>query len=139
MFINKKKYKEIGGFDNNFFLYFEETDYCKRALKKNLNAYQINRVKVKTEGKTVSIENENEKGKLINLLIWHFIWSKFYFMQKNYGKLISIIYFIPTLIRIIFKIILYKIFKKKAYKEKYMFRLSGLVASIRNKKSSLRI
>jgi len=34
MFINKNCFKEIGKFDDNFFLYFEETEYCFRAKKK---------------------------------------------------------------------------------------------------------
>ena len=36
MFINKKCFEEIGRFDDNFFLYFEETDYCYRAKKKDI-------------------------------------------------------------------------------------------------------
>ena len=35
MFINKEIFEEIGRFDENFFLYFEETDYCYRGKKKN--------------------------------------------------------------------------------------------------------
>ena len=34
MFINKEIFEEIGRFDENFFLYFEETDYCYRAKKR---------------------------------------------------------------------------------------------------------
>ena len=34
MFIKKKNFELIGKFDENFFLYFEETDYCYRAKKK---------------------------------------------------------------------------------------------------------
>ena len=33
MFFNKSKFDLLGGFDENFFLYFEETDYCLRAKK----------------------------------------------------------------------------------------------------------
>ena len=82
MFINKKRFKEIGGFDQRFFLYFEETDYCKRALDIGLRAYQINNIKVKTQGRTVQISNKKEKNKLSNLLAWHFIWSKYHFTKK---------------------------------------------------------
>ena len=138
MFINKKRFIEIGGFDNNFFLYFEETDYCKRGLAKGLKSYQINEIKVKTKGSSVIINNKIEEKRLSNILIWHFIWSKFYFTKKNYGKILSIIIFIPTLIRTIFKINLYRLTKKKDYEEKYIFRLNGLLESIRGNKSSLR-
>ena len=34
MFIDKDIFFKIGKFDENFFLYFEETEYCYRAKKK---------------------------------------------------------------------------------------------------------
>ena len=37
MFINKRNFEIIGKFDENFFLYFEETEYCLRGKKKDLN------------------------------------------------------------------------------------------------------
>jgi len=138
MFINKKKFKEIGGFDSNFFLYFEETDYCKRASKRDLKAYQINEIKVKTEGRSVLIKNKKEKKELNNILIWHFIWSKYYFTKKNYGLMLSLLIFLPIMIRIILRIIFYQIINKKELIEKYKYRLSGLMNSVRGKNSSLR-
>ena len=42
MFINKIKFIKIGKFDENFFLYFEETEYCYRAKKKGYPSYQLN-------------------------------------------------------------------------------------------------
>ncbi len=33
MFINAKEFDEIGGFDTNLFLYYEESDVCRRLLK----------------------------------------------------------------------------------------------------------
>ena len=36
LFINKRCFNKIGKFDNNFFLYFEETEYCFRAKKKRI-------------------------------------------------------------------------------------------------------
>ena len=35
MFLNMSKFLNIGFFDENFFLYLEEIDLCKRAKKKN--------------------------------------------------------------------------------------------------------
>ena len=138
MFINKKRFKEIGGFDNKFFLYFEETDYCKRAFNKGLKAYQINEIKVKTKGRSVLINNKKEKKELNNVLIWHFIWSKYYFTKKNHGMMISLLVFFPIMIRIIFKIIFYQTINEKELIKKYKYRFSGLMNSIRGKKSSLR-
>lgn len=138
MFINKKKFNEIGGFDNNFFLYFEETDYCKRASSRGLKAYQINEIKVKTEGRSVLIKNKREKKKLNNILIWHFIWSKYYFTKKNYGLILSLLIFLPIMIRIILRVVFYQIINKKESIERYKYRLSGLTNSIMGKNSSLR-
>ena len=47
MFFKKTIFDECNGFDENFFLYFEETDYCKRAKKNGYKSYQINVIKVK--------------------------------------------------------------------------------------------
>ena len=138
MFINKKRFKEIGGFDQRFFLYFEETDYCKRASNGGLKAYQINEIKVKTEGRSVLIKNKKEKKELNNILIWHFIWSKYYFTKKNHGLMLSLLIFFPIMIRIILRIIIYQIINKKELIEKYSYRLNGLMNSIKGKNSSLR-
>ncbi len=137
MFINKENFKIIGKFDENFFLYFEETEYCYRADKKGFKVYQINKVEVKTKGRSVEIDKEIRQ-KLDNVLVWHFIWSKFYFSKKKYGKYFSIIIFIPLLLRINFKILFYKILHNKQLTEKYSFRLNGLVKSILGKSSDLR-
>ena len=135
MFINKKCFEEIGRFDDNFFLYFEETDYCYRAKKKGYYSFQINTSKVESLGRSIDIDNMDEK--MSNILIWHFIWSKYYFNKKKYGNLLTFIIFIPILIRTIFKICLYKIIGNKKIL-KYKYRLDGLLKSIANKKSNLR-
>ena len=136
MFINKENFMIIGKFDENFFLYFEETEYCYRAQKKGYYSYQINLVKVKTRGRSVEIQSDNQQ--LDNILVWHFIWSKFYFSKKKYGNLISVIIFTPLLLRICFKILFYKIFINEKIINKYRFRLDGLLKSILGKSSNLR-
>ena len=89
MFFNKKIFNKNKGFDKNIFLYWEETDYSKRASKNGYKAYQLNIVKVKHEkGKAVKTSNLKDIEKLENLYTWHFIWSKFYYFNKHYGKLL---------------------------------------------------
>ena len=139
MFFNKKNFDLLNGFDENFFLYFEETDYCFRAKKKGLKSYQINSIKLNHEvGTSTTIKNEEEKKRLNYLCNWHFIWSKFYFNKKKYGKLISLLIFLPIIIRIIFKIFLNKIMKNEKQLEKYNTRYDGLINSIKGNKSNLR-
>ena len=82
MFMNKYRFNQIGGWDKKIFLYFEETDFCYRAKKLNLFCYQINKIKTQTVDTTVKIEDKKVRENWLNLLIWHFIWSKFYFTKK---------------------------------------------------------
>ena len=137
MFINKESFFKIGKFDENFFLYFEETEYCYRAKKKGYLSYQINSLKVKTKGRSVDTENENNEN-FSNILIWHFIWSKYYFHKKKYGNLLSLVIFIPLLVRTLFRIVFYKIKGNVLLLDKYKTRLDGLLKSIKGEKSSLR-
>ena len=136
MFINKECYNKIGGFDENYFLYFEETDYCYRGKKLSYKSYQINKSKVRSQGRSVDLSTDSEK--ITNILNWHFIWSKFYYYKKKYGKLISLLFFLPIIIRIIFKIFLNKIIKNEKQLKKYKIRYDGLINSIKGNKSSLR-
>ncbi len=139
MFFNKKIFNKNKGFDKNIFLYWEETDYSKRAIKNGYKAYQLNIVKVKHEkGKAVKTSNLKETIKLENLYTWHFIWSKFYYFDKHYGKLLSLIYFSPILIRILFRMFIYKLIKSNKF-TKYYCRWDGLISSILKKKSSMRL
>ena len=136
LFVNTNKFKEIGYYDSNIFLYFEETDYCKRGALKNLKSFQINSVKVKQDGRSVVLKNNNEEKKMINLLAWHFIWSKFYYYKKHYGYIYSSLYFLPILIRTLFKLLIKKNGSDEF--EKYKYRFDGLLSSFLGKKSHLR-
>ena len=137
MFINKDTFLDIGKFDENFFLYFEETEYCSRAKKKGYTSYQLNKSRVRNKGRSVDVENEKNDN-FSNILIWHFIWSKYYFFKKRYGRFLSFIIFIPLLIRISLRILLYKSNKKDRLLKKYKMRLDGLLKSIKGEKSNLR-
>ena len=136
MFINKECFKKIGGFDENYFLYFEETDYCYRGRKLGYKSYQINKSKVRSQGRSVDLSTDSEK--ITNLLNWHFIWSKFYFNKKKYGKLISLLIFLPIITKIIFRIFLNKLIKDDKKLQKYKIRYDGLIYSIKGYKSNLR-
>ena len=87
-----------------------------------------------TKGRSVDLENEN----FSNILVWHFIWSKFYFYKKRYGKLLSLIIFLPLLVRILLNIIFYTITKNEISIIKYKTRFDGLLKSIKGQKSDLR-
>ena len=140
MFFCSEVFDKNRGFDENFFLYFEETDYCFRSNKNNFKIYQVNSQKVYHDiGTSVETKDEEELSKLKSLYSWHFIWSKFYYYKKRYGKLTALILFLPTLLRIIFRICLNTISGNKKNKSKYQIRLNGLISSIKNNRSFKRI
>ena len=135
MFFYKKNYDLIGGFDNKYFLYFEENDYCIRS-KKFYKNYQINTIKVYHDaGNSVLFRNENEVEDQRELRSWHFVWSKFYYYRKNYSYLYAIIFFTPILIRTILKIFYYKVKTDELNCMKYQNRWSGMISSIKGEKS----
>ena len=137
MFFKKEIFDSLNGFDENFFLYFEESDYCLRAIKKN---YQINNIKViHNVGTSVILKDEDEKKKLEKLCTWHFIWSKFYYYRKHYSIIYNLIYFFPIFLRIVFRIFFYTITKNQSKREKFLIRYDGLMCSVKGLKSFKRI
>ena len=83
LFFKMKNVKKVGYYDENIFLYFDETDFCFRAYKKNQKIYVIPSIKVEHKGgSSVDLENtlEIECNKH-----WHYMWSKFYYHKKNYS------------------------------------------------------
>ena len=136
MFFCSEIFDKNGGFDENFFLYFEETDYCYRSNKNNFKIYQINSQKVYHDiGTSVETTSEEEVNKLKNLYAWHFIWSKFYYVKKNRGYLYSLFIFTPILVRTVIKLFYHRILKDFQREEHYKIRLDGLMSAIKGSKS----
>ena len=145
MFFDTRTFDEIGGFDENIFLFFEDSDFSKRAKKKGYKFYQINSAKVNhlrgvgDNIGVVKIKNIEQINKLENLYSWHFIWSKYYFFNKHYGTIVSLFIFFPILIRMLFRICFYYLVNNNLKKEKYKNRLSGFINSVKGNKSSKRL
>ena len=136
MFFCSEVFDKNKGFDENFFLYFEETDYCYRSNKNNFKIYQVNSQKVYHEiGTSVETTSKEDVDKLKNLYTWHFIWSKYYFVKKNKGYFFTLLIFVPTLIRIVIKLSYFKILKNISREEHYKVRLDGLLSAIKGFKS----
>ena len=135
MFFYKKNYDLVGGFDNNIFLYFEENDYCQRS-KKFFKNYHVNTIKVYHDmGNSVLSKNEQEVKDQRDLRSWHFVWSKFYYYKKNFGFFFAIFIFIPIILRTGIKIFFYLISKDEINYFKYKNRWSGIISSIKGKRS----
>ncbi len=133
MFLNLKQFDKIGFFDENFFIYFEEIDLCKRLIKNNKKIYLDTGIKIKHAGGTShedSINYEMEKSRN-----WHWMWSTFYFHKKHQGYLIALIKILPKFISAIFKTIFFKITSNSEKKDIYYCRFEGILNSILLRKS----
>ena len=133
MFFNIDQFKDIGFFDENFFIYLEEIDLCKRLRAKRKKIYLSRNIKIKHLGgsshnETINFEMELSRN-------WHWMWSIFYYNKKHYGFLFALMKVIKKLFSSILKIIFYTIIFKKDKRKIYYQRLSGLYNSILGKKS----
>ncbi|WP_440936102.1 glycosyltransferase family 2 protein [Candidatus Pelagibacter sp.] len=133
MFLNMKNLKKINFFDDNFFLYFEEIDLCKRLKKNNSKIFIDPTIKVIHLGGTshnLEIEKPMELSRN-----WHWMWSTFYFHKKHYGYLTAMIKILPKLSSSLIKFIIFLITFQKYKSEIYKHRLSGIINSVLLKKS----
>lgn len=81
--IGKKLFEELGGFDENFFLYFEEFDFCKRVRELGYKIYIDPQSKLihKWGTSTKLLANKNEI----------FQKSRFYYFRKHFGLLKAVL------------------------------------------------
>ena len=133
MFLNLNQFKETGFFDENFFIYLEEIDLCKRLKEKNKKIYLDKKVIVhhiggSSHNKIIEYEMELSRN-------WHWMWSVFYFNKKHYGYFFALLTvggkFISSLVKIFFYSLIFNQYKKKIYLQ----RISGLFNSIIGNKS----
>tara|TARA_B100000029_G_scaffold496255_1_gene562315 strand:- start:222 stop:1070 length:849 start_codon:yes stop_codon:yes gene_type:complete len=133
MFLNIEQFKDIGYFDDNFFIYFEEIDLCRRIKKMKKNIYLDPSIKIFHAGgqsHDVSVNFEMELSRN-----WHWMWSTFYYHKKYKGYLIALIAVSPKLISAFLKTIFYSLTLRKEKKLIYFQRASGLTNAILCKKS----
>ena len=133
MFLNLESFKEIGFFDENFFIYLEEMDLCKRVKNKKKKIYLDKKIIGYHEGGSSHNENINYEMELSRN--WHWMWSKFYFNRKHYGYFYSLFYVSGNLFSSLIKIIFYSLILKNKKRKIYTQRMSGLINSILGKKS----
>ena len=133
MFLKMRNLKKINFFDDNFFLYFEEIDLCRRLKKNNSKIFIDPTIKVSHIGGT-SHNSEIEKPMELSRN-WHWMWSTFYFHKKHYGYLTAMIKILPKLSSSLIKFIIFLITFQKYKSEIYKHRLSGIINSVLLKKS----
>jgi GT2 family glycosyltransferase len=140
MLINRKKFDQVKIFDENFFLFYEETDLCKSVKIRNENIFMSSDLEIEHLGFKGSFASDKKfELEAIKIRNWHYMWSFFYYHKKTYGYLNAIKKSFGKLIRSIFKTIFYFLIFKKKERTIYFFRFLGLFNSIMNRKSFFRV
>ena len=139
MLLNLKRLNKINDFnffDENFFLYLENEDLCKRLLDNEEDIYIIPKSKIyHLGGKAV---DQKYKEEIEHLRNWHWMWSKFYFNKKHYGYLIALLKVFKNLISAKIKFFYYLITFNNFKRKIYQMRLLGLISSMLGKNSYYR-
>jgi len=124
MLIDKHNTYNVGiEFDENIFLFFEENDFFHQCFKKNKKIYLIQDLEAYHWGGSVndmSIKYECFKK-------WHWEWSKYYFYNKHYNKIIIFFIAMESIFKFNLKILFYYFFDKNKNKI-YRSRLDGLLS-----------
>jgi GT2 family glycosyltransferase len=118
MAINLKAYKEIGGFDEDFFFFSEESDFCYRLKKAGWQIFLLPYLFVthfRGSGKKELIENEKKLEMLISGKV---LFCKKHYTKSKTGKIILLEIFILNL-----KIFALKLFGKNQTENIKLFTL----------------
>ena len=133
MLINKSKFKKDIFFDENIFMYLENTDICKRMLNNNEFIYVVPKSKIAHYGaKAVDQKFFNEVEISRN---WHWMWSTFYYNKKHFGYFFALKKTYKKLITSLFKFLFFLITFNPIKRRIYFMRFSGLYNAIIGKKS----
>ena len=135
MLINLKKINLNNKiFDENFFLFLEEVDLCKRIKNDGKKIFVIYKSKVQHLAKQASGNNLN-----IELCRnWHWMWSLFYYNCKHFGTLTAYRITIGKFFSSLIKLFLAFIFLNKKNFLIHFYRLSGLINAFLKKPAWLR-
>jgi len=136
MLINKSKFEDQIYFDENFFLYLENTDLCLRQKNKKEKIFIIKSSEIQHMGSyTTKLDQSNNLEYIRN---WHWMWSKFYFNRKHHGFFIALLKTFNNLLSASLKYLLYSLIYNKHKRTINKMRILGLINSMIGKKSYLR-
>ena len=139
MLFDLSKFSSKKIFDENFFLFYEETDLCQRILARHAIIYSASELIINHQGEKSSFAiNPKLKLDYIKLRNWHLLWSSFYYEKKHYGYINSLLNHFIYLFKDLIKIFFFGLMLNKEKFIKHLYRFLGLTSSIIGKKSSFR-
>ena len=132
--INLKKINFDKIFDENFFLFLEEIDLCKRIKDSGERIFVALNSEIQHAGKQASEYSLN-----IELCRnWHWMWSLFYYNYKHFGFLVAYKITISKFFSSIFKLFIALVFFNKKNFLIHYYRLKGLFNAFLKKPAWLR-
>ena len=132
IFFNIQKFNNTF-FDENFFLYFEEIDLCKKVKMKKGKIILSKNIKINHDGaRSVDKDNKDEFEKNRN---WHWMWSTYYYHKKYKGFVIALIIIMPKFLSSIIKTFFYQLTFNIRKRDIYFSRMNGIFNSILGRKS----
>ena len=126
MLIDKNEIGNIGFFDENFFLYMEEIDLCKRIKD---NGKKMFLIKTEVNHKSGASHGDREDFEMEKSRNWHWMWSKFYYNKKHYGYFKALISTFPNFLSSGIKFLFYSLINNSKKKTTYLMRYKGLLNS----------
>ena len=133
MLINKEKtYEKKIKFDENILMFFEEDDFFHQCFKKNQKIYLINNLTA--DHFDGSINDKTLKYECFKK--WHWEWSKYYFLNKHYNKILIFFIAAKSIFKFSLKIVFFYRFNKNKY-QVYKSRLNGLLSFYFKKKCNI--
>ena len=121
--INLKKINFNKIFDENFFLFLEEIDLCKRIKNVGGKIFVVINSRIQHSGKQSSEHSLN-----IELCRnWHWMWSLFYYNHKHFGVIVAYKNTIIKFFSSIFKLFIALVIFNKINFLIHYYRLNGLI------------
>lgn len=121
LFINKSIFEQIGFFDENFFVYFEDADFCLRC---NKLGYKVLVLANKQIYHKVSFSSGGAHSKLYVKLMAE---GRLYFIYKNFNGIFFLTAFFTAILIILMRFITYDNVRRKVLIEGSILSLKKII------------
>ena len=102
-FLVDKKQIRNSLFDENYFLYFETFDFTHNLAKQGKKIYVVKKIRFHHLGSSLRSEYKNL---IIKTRSFHYSWSKFYYLKKNFNYFFALRKILPNIFQSIKKILI---------------------------------
>ena len=127
-------------FDENFFLYFEEADLCRRIKIKGGKVFCSSELLITHLGHKGSAATDPEYSIETEMFRnWHWMWSTFYYKKRYTNYFYALFSLSGKFIRSFIKMIFFTVVYDKKKQTMYYARFSGLLNCMIGKKSWYRV